>query len=210
MQKLLGVAAVIPSLLYNVDHWYNKLSERSSFQAQELIASFVNALDRLTKLEDELAKQGHRPCPQSPASGYHPEKLGHPGRILWFPNITAANVMIHLWSFMVVCMTEIRNLARSLSLQVLENLKLPDELHPAQLDDRAIELSILTSQSMEFCLQDCMALYGPASTLYPLRIAHQTLKASTQHRESVAYVEWIVERLVAKGLRAVPHIVFRV
>lgn len=208
MQKLLGEAAVIASLLHEVDRRYKVASERNISLAEEFILSFVEALGRLQRLEDALVNQGHHPSPRQSVPGCQTEEYFHLERILWFPDITTANVLIHIWTFKVVCMTELRDLATSVPVRVFECQDLPGGLHRAQLDELISELSILICQSMEFCLQDNMALYGPASTLYPLQIAYQNLKASPEHKKTVAYIEWVVERLVAKGLRAMPHIVF--
>lgn len=208
MQKLLGESAIIPSLLHRVDHQYKASSERNIFLAEQLICSFVDALGRLQRLENALVNQGHRPFPQQPPPCCQAEGLDFPERILWFHDITTANVFIHIWTFKVVCMTELRDLATSVPSRIFEHQDLPGGLHLAQLDNQTRELSVLTCQSMEFCLQDSMALYGPASTLYPLQVAYQNLRVSPQHRKSVDYIEWTVERLVAKGLHAVPYIVF--
>jgi hypothetical protein len=208
MQKLLGEAAIIPSLLHRVDHQYSASSKRNISLAEQLICSFIDALDSLQRLENTLVNQGHRPSPQQPPYSCQAKELDCPDRILCFHDITTANVLIHIWTFKVVCLTELRDLAMSVPSRIFEHRVLPGGLHQARLDDQARELSVLTCQSMEFCLQDSMALYGPASTLYPLQVAYQNLKASPRHRKSVDYIEWIVERLVDKGLHAAPYIVF--
>lgn len=170
---------------------------------EDIATSLIDVLCRLQRLEDSLENDGHRPYGQIPSPDFD---LPSTDFALWFPSITTANVLAHLWTFKIVCLTELRDLATFFP-PVLDQ-PLSNGIHPSQLGGQIIELSILTCRSMEFTLQDKMALYGPASTFYPLQIAYKSLKNSSAQHKNAAYCESVVERLVAKGLRAVPHIVF--
>lgn len=56
-------------------------------------------------------------------------------------------------------------------------------------------------QSLDYLLQDNMKLYGPASTLFPLKVAYKTFQEdSTNAVEQLAWCQSTIARLVSKGL----------
>jgi hypothetical protein len=70
----------------------------------------------------------------------------------------------------------------------------PDEL-------RVSELSTWICKSMEYLMQDEGILYGPISTLFPLKVAYKVFQLDlSQNEEQLDWCQRIVDRLVFKGV----------
>ncbi|RAK79946.1 uncharacterized protein BO72DRAFT_493782 [Aspergillus fijiensis CBS 313.89] len=200
IQKLFCRASAIPTLLSNVDQFKaesqdSSLAEENVLNARALKFSFVSALTNLNEMENELTSQGHRPC-QPPPSNSKSVESKHLDRVLWFPGITSANALVYLWTFKIICMTELRELAEFSAPRHIEDEICFRDLSPASLKHQIIELAVLICQSMEYCIQDEMALYGPASAIYPLRIAHKILKSATNYGAHTKWFRQILEAAV--------------
>lgn len=214
-----------------------------------LYISFRNALESLDSWEESLLRTAARPLywpvpPMTTATANTvaaddgattttttPER--HPE--LHFPDVSAANAYIHFWAFRIVCLTHLhllepisqQNTCSSLpspSASVSKSPSASPHMH------EILALSTKICQSMPFLLAADMRMYGPASTFFPLKVVHDTLRGQLQEQaeeqekeekgvgssttstpdenalsreqqaEVLAWSKDIVAKLVAKGL----------
>lgn len=208
MQNLLSQVAILPSLLQKIDAISIQITYGASASASEINQIFSSLVDILVCLEnwdiclqrDSNNKPCYWPCDSSP---------GDDNVSLWFPDITMANVFTHLWSFQIVCLSEIDKLASSYPDLALENRSLTGYKLLDRIPDRTLALSKNVVRSMDYLMQDEMKLFGPASTFFPLKTAYERLKLDEeQNREYIAYCGDTVSRLVSKGLCSAPFFIF--
>ncbi|KAJ5623310.1 hypothetical protein N7490_011915 [Penicillium lividum] len=202
MQQLLNEAITLPSLLHQADLLIKNSELTIDSHINQVFSSFVDLTSRLGNWETML-------CVESRPPYWHSGNASDDTILpLWYPNITMANVFTHLWALQIICMTEIKRLSSYLS-------RSSRELHP-QLDSRIDENDLLMIAlarkiytSMDYLLQDEMELFGPASTFFPLRVAHQIFIADESgYKMDIVYIEGIVDRLARKGLLSVHSFVF--
>lgn len=198
MQRLLCRAAEIPTILHKIDSGYQSSQQLSLSDAQGCLALLIEALARL---EDSVKSDGDTYC------------LSHLRRSFdnqfSFPDVIAANMLTHLWAFKLVCLLEVDKLVNSCPVQILPHQSLPGNVQFRHLHQHVITLSQCICDSMEYLLQDSLALYGPTSTIYPLQIAYKTLKRYPSQQVGISYCEQVVQRLVEKGIRVAPYFVYQ-
>lgn len=208
IQSLLSEAAAIPSLLQQIDMLLSDPCQGSSHDVINLVEYFMAALDNLENWEIRLRTENTEPhywsvFPDTHITGASP----HDG-YTWYPNITMANVYTHLWAFRIICLSEISKLA-SLPSFIPEIQSSSWQFDFNYTQENMIVLSKQICMSMEYLIQDRMRLFGPASTFFPLQAAYRVFQMDyPRHRDSIACIEDIVDRLVKKGLQSAPHIVF--
>lgn len=200
MQSLLTEAIILPALLHESDWVLKNLAQRHFSDINEMVCCFFDVLSRLDQLEKRLQKRdqpSYWPCGDATqpveSSASDDTRL-----ILWYPNVTMANALTHLWAFRIVCLTEIKRFTMHDPFrdqeQPIRTGKLGLDFDDLQA--QMIALAKKISLSMVYLLQDEMKLFGPASTFFPLRIANQTFKATEQGQQvDIAYLEDIVDQL---------------
>lgn len=99
----------------------------------------------------------------------------------------AANVHIHALSFEIVCLTEVEKVDSFLANHGSTFRSAGGQTQEVNYSDRkAWELADKVCQSIEYFLQEGMRLFGPASAVFPLRIAYDVLSRDSQgHQEGI-------------------------
>jgi len=123
-----------------------------------------------------------------------------------------ANVYTNLWAFRIICFSELERLAEHFPcFDLTQDIPLSKPLNLKHIHTYKTELAKQICLSMEYLLRDEMGLFGPASTYFPLQVAYETFleDEGIAQKEGVKFVEGVVLRLVQKGLRSAPVLVFR-
>lgn len=213
MQSLLNKAAIIPSLLSQSDIFFAQADQASlGTECKDLFDRFVDTLVDLETWEMKCCRVTDRWCywPSDKSSSPATEDSISYGKPLWYTNVTMANVYTHLWAFRIICFSELERLAKHFpSFHTAQNIPLPKHVNFKHIHTYKAALAKQICLSMEYLLRDDMGLFGPASTYFPLQVAYETfLENEGVRREDIAYVEGIVPRLVQKGLRSAPILIF--
>ncbi|KAJ5629396.1 hypothetical protein N7528_003053 [Penicillium herquei] len=209
MQSLLNEVVMLPSLLYKSDSIIENPQGNDSADINNLLTLFLDLFAHLESWGNTGWTNDDRLS--MPDQGFYTMK-GSTNRdtglpLLWYPNITMANVFTHLWAFQITCATEIERLA-PLTLNRVFDTQITASEDPfisslVENKGRMIDLGRKIYLSMDYLLQDEMELFGPASTFYPLGVAYKRFKASQPEMTGdIACIENIVERLAQKGLLA--------
>lgn len=186
MQLLISDAATLPSLLEAIDSLGNLPSDIALSEAQRIRSGLLEVHQSLCKWKYLYEKD--TTCP-------------------WFPNIMAANVHTHTLSFEIICVTEIekvdlfladhRGTSKSAAGQTLE-IDCPER--------QAWRLADKICQSVEYFLQEDMRLFGPASAIFPLRIAYDVLSRDIQrNQENIRRCQGLIGRIGQTGISTIPH-----
>ncbi|EPE28338.1 hypothetical protein GLAREA_09458 [Glarea lozoyensis ATCC 20868] len=199
MQTLLSYATIIPSLLEKADF------DTASPTTDDICAEFEQVLCTLlqwenTQVEVEFGNPYWAKAATSTTISSHGSS---PSTLLWFPNILFANAFTHLWTFQIICLSEIARLRAGRTDTLLSTKSsLPSEI---MNEDYVFKLSTKICQSMEYQLQDEMKLYGPASVLFPLRIARATFDSDpARHQKEISWCDEFVDQLRSKGIHLAP------
>lgn len=209
MQTLLNKVAIIPSYLYQIDRVSENTGQTDPSEITALFSSVVNILVGLENWEISLHHQSNGRCYWLRGLDSQTESETPQDNNIWYPNITMANVFTHIWAFRIVCLTELEKLALLFPWLILEGMSLAGQCHLHRVQQDTVSLSKQVFSSMEYLMQDEMKLYGPASTFFPLRAIYQRSKTGEQWQmENIARCQSIVGRLVEKGLRSAPIVVF--
>ncbi|CAJ0538598.1 Ff.00g066320.m01.CDS01 [Fusarium sp. VM40] len=174
MSLLLSEASGIPTILELIDTLEHSPLSVYSFIAAQAIALLTTSYNNLEGWGD--------PLNADPSTGFFcwRTKSNSPwawgGYNVWFPNVSAANLAMHLWAFKVVCLTEIQKLqSRFPGIPCDWPVPAGCELR-YWLRDTCIELGVKIVQSANYLLQDRLALFGPLSISFPLTTACQTFE----------------------------------
>jgi hypothetical protein len=207
MQILLSYAAVVPSLLEKSDLVEINSPHIALPTIDDICAGFEEVLCTLlqwesTQVEVELGKPYWEKSSTGTSTASHSSS---PSTLLWFPNILFANAFTHLWTFQIICLTELGKL-RARRSDACGLLSRESSLSSGIMnEDYIFELSTKICQSMEYQLQDEMKLYGPASIIFPLRIARATFDSDlAHHQEEIAWCDGFVNQLRNKGIHLTP------
>ncbi|KAJ5624889.1 hypothetical protein N7510_001198 [Penicillium lagena] len=209
MQDLLSQAAIIPSVLEQIDHLPKAPYQASTSNVGTIIDQLVDVLSRLEKWEVTL-RQKIVTLPHWPVMRDSESDLSSPKKpALWFPNVTIANVYIHLWAFQIICLDELEKLVSWFPSLISKKSISSSGIKFGHIQEDIFQLSGQTCSSMEYLLQDKMKLYGPASTIFPLQTVYHKIKhTGPQQENNIARIEATVDRLVQKGLLSAPTLVF--
>lgn len=204
MHDLLSYATQIPSLLEDTDLLAGRCHQERSAAGQRLYHSFREALAGLEGWERSFKHNASKiQCWILPA--HRPSSEPHDlrqctysarERVLCFSDISTANALTHIWAFQIVCLVQINSLTSCFE-DPTDHVQ-----HCARdYEKNVVDLSTRICQSMGYLMQDEMNLYGPASTLFPLRTAFKALKPHVpRSSELVDWCQEIMECLRAKGL----------
>lgn len=213
MQSLLNKAAIIPSLLSQTDILLEKTHQGNfGIEAKDLFNRFVDALIDLENWEMEYCQQTDRWCywpSDIPTSPVTEESISY-GKPLWYASVTMANVYTNLWAFRIICFFELERLAHHFhAFDKTQDIPLLRPLNFKHVHTYKVALAKQICLSMDYLLQDEMGLFGPASTYFPLQVAYQTfLENEGMRKDEIGFLEGVVLRLVQKGLRSAPVLVF--
>lgn len=214
MQSLLSKAAIIPSLMSQSDTLLAEAHQVSfGTEAKDLFNRFVDALLDLERWEMEYCQESDRWCywPSNIPAAYPVtgDSISY-GKPLWYKNVTMANVYTNLWAFRIICFSELERLAEHFpSFPFPHHIPLSRPLNLKDIHAYKTALAKRICLSMEYLLRDEMGLFGPASTYFPLQVVYETfLEDEFRGKEGIAFVEGVVLRLVQKGLRSAPVLVF--
>jgi hypothetical protein len=215
MQSLLNKAAIIPSHLSQSDILLGKAQGNFGHEVKDLFNRFVDALIDLERWEVEYCQESDGWCywPSDMPSAYPvSEEYVSYGKPLWFTSVTMANVYTNLWAFRIICFSELERLTHHFPCfdMTQEDIPLLKPLNLKRIHAYKATLAKQICLSMEYLLRDEMGLFGPASTYFPLQVAYETFveNEGILRKEGVAFVEGVVLRLVQKGLRSAPVLVF--
>ena len=100
--------------------------------------------------------------------------------LLWYQDLSTANVVTYLLSFQIICLTHINSLSERFPGVV--DLTSITTGGAKSLRDACIESSVLIYQSMEYVLQKAFMLYGISSAHFPVQTARRTLEMDAKGR----------------------------
>jgi hypothetical protein len=175
LQNLLNLAALIPGILERIDALKDQPADKASEVAKASITQLVKTRMKLESWANSFKAESPAPLYWHQASDVGPDSQNGP---LWFPSLSTANALTHLWSFQVICMSHIEDLMA----------KFPDInefgiiISVAELRRSCIELSTKILQSMEFVMHDGFMLYGRFSAWFPLHTAYHALNTDLDGR----------------------------
>ncbi|GIK00269.1 hypothetical protein Aspvir_004289 [Aspergillus viridinutans] len=210
MQDFLSGVAIIPNYLHAVDQLMANPDDGSADNVSEVCFAFVEWIDRLEQWEQMLEREEGAPYEIS-SEGEHPSQAINPGitgHTLWYPCVTMANVCTHLWAIRIVCLKEIDKLRATFS-NILEAC-IPAKFCSVEYQqNQVLTLSKRICHSMEYLLQDELKFFGPASTVFPLKVAYDSFRECGRGQEGyIKFCRSIVSRLDAKGLRSIPAAIY--
>jgi hypothetical protein len=174
MQRLFSEVSGIPTILELIDTLEHSPPRVATIIATEAISLLINTHNHLQGWGDPLGAEPSTGlfCWRIPSE----RSSAWAGCNIWFPSVSVANVVMHLWAFKAVCLTEIRNLRTrfphvSCDWPVQSDCKLGDHFQKTLR-----ELCVRIVQGTDFLLQDCMALFGPLSIMFPLTTACEVFR----------------------------------
>ncbi|KAL5335996.1 hypothetical protein BJX70DRAFT_373863 [Aspergillus crustosus] len=214
MQNLLNEGLPLTSVLHEINHLLAS-THQSTLEAAALATVVLDIRASLKEWEISLRDSLDGASYWQNSSSTHKKSASsqtitmEPN--LWFPNITLANVYTHLWAFNIICLSEITDLCTHFPTLLQEHRHLRERIAAENPDHETLRLAEQICASMEYLLQDEMGLFGPGSTFLPLMMAHRVLLNDPEDTrcEKLDWVRGIVERLVEKGLRSAPAVVFQ-
>lgn len=121
--------------------------------------------------------------------------------LLWFQDLSTANVFTYLWAFQLICLTNIQSLLER--YPELEQLVHMDSAtgDAKGLRETCLELGVQIYQSMEYVLQEDFMLYGVSSAGFPLQTACTTLELDAKGRAILGSLDpTIIERGRIQGV----------
>lgn len=206
MQALLSQTACIPSLLQQTDTLLASRHEATLDQATTLCDAYLELLSVMERWEQFL--QYNYPgsmwdCSSDPNTSLPPDHC------LWFPDITMANVYTHLWTFRIICAVELGRLSSLFPLTGRQYSTACNYFSSRGIQGHNEFLAALICRCMEYLVQDGAKLFGPLSAMLPLQTAYKVYIADKQKNSPhVAYIKDLVERLIRKGIRSAPYMIY--
>lgn len=202
MQSLLSDVASLPSILEATDILRDNSSSIASTKALKLktdVLCILNSLSRWKYRFETEATELPNFTHDKQSSG-HPDEIEH---VLWFPSLLIANINIHVWAFELVCLLEMERLQSFLREHGYHTELEKNTSSENYIQTRTLELAIRICRSLKYLMQDEMRLHGPASAIFPLQIAYETL--SKNQYANAAHLQhcWgLFKRIRHKGYQA--------
>lgn len=196
MQRLLGYAAVLPSLLHRADGAKLIPAQQGFAEIRAITLALSQLLDVLRQWV--LSYQNLFP---GPLYWTQPKDL-KPDYIsvlpFCFPNALAATALIHCWTFQIICLTQLYELG------ILGRSHQPcgdfNDDFALRILEECVDLSVKVCQSMSYFLEDNMKIYGPAAAMFPFRVAHRTLLLFAQPQsDHIETCKAIISCFLQKG-----------
>jgi hypothetical protein len=177
LQNLLGLAAHIPGILEKTDNFMHDSSDTAIDAAQERVAELMGSKANLEAWHSSFLQSTSTPLYWHRTAE---NALEGDFELLWYRDLSTANIFTYLWSFQLICLTEIQSLLEQYpDLERLEHIR-TDETKGIR--NVCIELSIRIYQSMEYVLQEDFMLYGVSSAGFPLHTACKALELDAKGR----------------------------
>lgn len=177
LQSLLSLAARIPAILEKIDNLAHVSLETSVKYGKERITELMETKSCLETWHSSFLNSTSAPqywhCMPDNAL-----ESGH--QLLWYPDLSTANVFTYFWSFQLICLTNIQSLREQ-----YPDLEKPEQIAADDIEglrDTCLELSIRIYQSMEYVLQEDFMLYGISSVGFPLQTACKAFDSDAKGR----------------------------
>ncbi|KAL4863946.1 hypothetical protein BDV12DRAFT_20545 [Aspergillus spectabilis] len=210
MQSLLNKGLTLTTGLQEIDILLASNSH-TTLEAAPLVSSLLDMRSSLEKWESSF-RNTYDGAPYWPIPSFEDGKSSqHAKTHLWFPNITHANVYTHLWAFHIICLSELEKVIYHFPSLILEHTNLWDKVVALRAGIEMVSLAEQICSSMDYLLQDEMGLFGPGSTFLPLLMAYRAFKKGEDTQcQNIIWIQKIVDRLVAKGLRSAPAVIYQI
>ncbi|KAG7409819.1 Uncharacterized protein Forpe1208_v010831 [Fusarium oxysporum f. sp. rapae] len=191
LQNLFSLAAAMPEILGKVDALDHESTTAAATAAKRRLAELTEMRASLEAWSFSFQAEPQVPLcwPRAPEDDNRQRNVSS----LWFINLSVANVLTHLWSFQIICLSQIRDLlTRFPELGEVESM--PE--NPGRLREVCIELSVSIFQSMEYLMQEEFMLYGPFTAGFPVYTAHKALEMDEKGRTVLQKLDKsVVDRL---------------
>lgn len=89
-----------------------------------------------------------------------------------------ANCLTNVWAFRIICLVELERNALFSPHPIQPEPQTSNFSNLAHVQTQIDHLSRLILRSVDYFFGDNMKLFGPASILFPLSVAHQRLKVT--------------------------------
>lgn len=191
LQLLISDAATIPSLLEAIDGLSSLPTDLAISEAQRIRQGLLEVQNCLHQWQS-----------------LHPMDLTYP----LFPSLMTANVHTHALSFEIICLKEMKKVEMLLTGHGRTVRLAADETLGMDCSDRkASELARQILSAVDHFLQDEMRLFGPASAVFPLRVAYKVLSKDYEGNQcNLRRCRKLIGRIRERGISAVPHFPARV
>ena len=183
MQKLLDRVSNLPGLLQKLDILTAQVHTSSPDDFQHLFDDMHHQISSLLQFAPEVNKHfgsDHLWWPVAASSWSSSENRETMEDAAFpiayhFPNILTANLMCHYWVSLIVAYISsetLTNMAEQHGIQLQGPAEQICEVSRRKVEDLADDIC----KSMAYHVQPEMKLYGPAATLFPVKIASQVIK----------------------------------
>lgn len=195
-------AAMLPSLLEAVDLLGSLPADRAISEAHQIKAGLLKVHESLSEWKSLYEMDAIRPSCHS-WQKHGSTHTANAESCLWFPNILTGNLHTHTWVLDIIYLTEMEKVDLFLADRgCAEAGQALEENYYTQ----ACELANNICHSVEYFLQEEMRLFGPASAIFPLRIAYNVLSRDCQgNQENIKRCQGLIVRIRQKGLSTIPH-----
>lgn len=187
LQSLLGVAARIPGILEKVDVSIHSPYDTTIAVAQKQITELMEITAHLEVWHCSYLKSTSMPLYWRRTVESDNESNFE---LLWFQDLSTANVFTYFWAFQLIGLTNIQSLLERYP-------QLQQSTYSATYDAKGVrqaclELSIQIYQSMEYVLQKDFMLYGVSSADFPLQTACRTLELDSEGRAILKTLDYTI------------------
>ncbi|KAF4964021.1 hypothetical protein FSARC_8019 [Fusarium sarcochroum] len=182
LQSLLSIAASISGVLERIDTQKQEPTDTAANAAKTNLTQLMKIRMRFESWANSFERESPEPLYWYQTQD---EDIERHDNMLSFPSLSTANALTHLWSFQIICMSQIQDLL--VRFPELNGFKIIVSI--AALRKSCIELSAKILQSMEFLMRQDFMLYGRFSTGFPLQTAYQSLVVDTEGRNVLRKLE---------------------
>ena len=198
MQTLIGDAAVLPSILEEIDSlqaFSLDTSVQRAYRVKDTLSEVLVHLSRWDGRFEKVKKPNHNSLQHTEVTDFRQDEVLD----FWFSSLLAANVYTHMWAFQIICLTELAKL--SLFLRDCDGYSISRaEEAWEEYDARLFGLATRICQCIEYLLQDEMMLYGPAAAIFPLKTAYNVLIRNIEgNKEQIKRCWRFFDRICDRG-----------
>lgn len=173
--------------------------------AQEVWFGFGEVLGLLTRWERSYREHiKHPPYWTRASQNFSTPVLfpeGDSTQSFWFPDIFVASAFTTLWALRIICVSHREKLEHHFPTLADQNLSIDAGPRTDPTELNILQLSTWICKSMEYLMQNKGRLYGPISTLFPLRVAYRFFKMDqARNKEQLGWCQSIVDQLILKGV----------
>ena len=195
---LIGDAAVLPSILEEIDGLQHLTSDTAMQNAYKIRTTLSEVLVRLSRWDGQFRieeKLNHRSLQHADVKDCRQDEIPD----FWFSSMLAANVYTHMWAFQIICCTELAKL--SLFLRNDHGCRTSGVGEVGKEHNTRISaLATRICQCMEYLLRDETRLYGPAAALFTLTTAYGVLIGDMEgNKEQIKRCRRFFDRIRDRG-----------